>query len=235
MISGILGLSNDEPDTREIEEYRSGETAIEVNRTEYLDGHVAYHGAACGYVKKDSKEIVLSGGTNDTDEGVTVQTTPSKNEEYAYTKYVADLSEDPAFVAIDRGDGEFLWSGLLPQVGTSFSRAHIRLADWYDDYVDRDESKVWADGWSGDHPDEPEPASIQFHDDARAGETPSGMSSRRLVGFQYPWDGYMVRGVITQSGYVAVYSSSSPALFVRWLRDEVLDYATTPKQEVFDE
>lgn len=235
MIAGIIGLAHDEPDSREIEEYRSGETGIEVNRTEYLDGQTAYHGAACGYVEEQTQDIVLSGGTNGSEDGVTVQTEPSTTEKYAYTKYVADMSTDPAFVAIDRQDGEFLWEGLIPQVGSVFERAHIRLAEWYDNYAERDKSKIWADGWSGDDPDEPEPASMQFHDDARVGATPTGMSSRKLVGFEYPWDGYVMRGVITQSGYVAVYSSSSPALFARWLRDEVLEYASTDEEEVFDE
>jgi hypothetical protein len=227
MISGLLALADETPDDTEVEEFVDGNNATEANATEYLDDTKTYHGKASGFIDTEKRDIVVSGGD---DKSVKVtRGDPTHTREHVYTEWVADFNQAPSFVAVDRSEGEFLWNRLGARKGIALESAYIKLEDWLDDY----EGQVWADAWSGDEGDDEAPASVRYHDAASAVDSPA--ENARLLGFQYNWDGRWVRGVLSESGYVALYSTDHYGFFTRWLRDEVLEYAVTPSQEVFDE
>jgi len=58
------------------------------------------------------------------------------------------------------------------------------------------------------------------------------MSESKMLGFEYRWDGAPVRGVMAESGYVAIYDGlEDVAPLGRWMREEVLPYASRPEQQ----
>jgi len=232
MIAGIIGLLEQPPNETELEGWtRQPHAAATVDRTDYLDGETVYYGEACDLVEQEQKRPQVV----ETDSGRTnIAQVTDLVDEKAYTRFVADLEN--RWTTISRSEGEFFWDELGVRYGTIVERAHIDLDAWLDDYKGRDDSECWAVGWSEDGDDEEDtPASIGYHEEANLYDAPPDMAKQ--FGFKYSWDGYYVRGMLCESGYVAVYNLDNRAQFARWLTDEVLEYAEVPEdpQEVFDE
>ena len=212
----ILTLARDPPAGDPIQSRYEGRPAIDAERTELLDGETIYHGDAAVEATAETREIHVSPH----EERITTERAETVEE--VYTEWVADLDADPAWLATDTGRADGLWTLLGIEQETLFERAELDVDGFAGDYQARDHAQVWhATNQRVD-----ESVSLAYHADAEI----DGQAFTTMLGFEYKWDGAPVRGVMADSGYVAVYDGLGDAAALgRWMRDEVLPWASLPE------
>ncbi len=88
----------------------------------------------------------------------------------------------------------------------------------------REETET-ADAWnvslSRDFGGDKEKTSIDYHDAADIDAAKEGTVG---LGFRYFWGDMHVRGIVYESGYVAMYRDMATPVFAKWLREEVLPF-----------
>jgi hypothetical protein len=214
----ILGLPNGEFDEEVALETDTSQNipAIVVEETRYLDGVSIYHGTAAGRVKTSRSHVYVD---SDNDR---ISTECEEIMREVATDFYADFNA--GWVGVDTSDGDFLWQMLGPLAGAVIQRAELNLDRFAENYERRDDAECWQIGHSLD-----DSAGVAYHDEASIQTAPvHGLSQ---LGFEYWWDGQVVRGTVAASGYVAVYSNMSVEEFGRWIRDEILPYAALPEDD----
>ena len=219
----IIGLIDDRVTVTDptLEDTSNGLYALDVGATEYLDGETMYFGTAAGWVETQNEDVFVM---EDEDDGsVTIDTESETVDERVTTEFYAD--PDAGFVGVSTSDGEFLFEGLELDRGWSIYQPRIDL-DAFVEHVDRHNGHCWGYASSTeDHEDDiAGDANVNWHASASIEEA---WSAEDLVqfAFSYQYGAGHVRGVVAESGYVAMYKDWPAEKFGRWLRDHVLPYA----------
>jgi hypothetical protein len=219
----ILGLFRDSVDTSQVEfkTETNSETGIIVEENVYLDDLDAtiYSGTAAGYADTTQTEVYVHDNS--------ITTEQVAGQKHLAADYYVDF--DTGWAGIETGDAEFIWSRLAIEAGVDIERATINLDEFARDYQQRDDAHVWQlgrDEADADPDSDDEGVTIAYHDDATVREAAQGGVSQ--IGVSYRWGDQYVYGTVAASGYVAVYSTMTTAAFGRWLRDELLPYASLP-------
>ncbi|NHN40508.1 hypothetical protein G9C85_02500 [Halorubellus sp. JP-L1] len=229
MQAGILGITDDLIDEPAVTTgKKGGGVTIASEAITYLSGETEiYEGTAAGHVDT-TKQFVETAVSSDGDIiDIFTSSEPARRE--VAVDFTADLTADPGFVAVSSTDGEFLWEHLSAAKDTWIERAVIDLNSFAGALEDED-ADVWQVG--EEQASENGYVSIDYHD---AAHPPSGGSHVVQLGFVYPWNSTVVRGTITESGYVAVYAGATQAAtWGRWLREEVLPHVALPEGPTCD-
>jgi hypothetical protein len=214
----ILALADAQPAGDPIQSRWDNRPVIDAERTDLLDGETIHHGEAVVETTTEEQEITV---LRDDEH---ISTAPVETTAGVHTEWVADLDAEPAWVATDTADADRLWSLLGIEQDTHFERAELDVDGFASDYQTRDNAHVWHA--TNERVDES--VSLAYHGDAAI----DGRALTKMLGFEYRWDGAPVRGVMAESGYVAIYDGlEDVAALGRWMREEVLPYASRPEQQ----
>lgn len=220
----IIGLFDGEaPDSIE-SKHDGDDVSVQVDEVQQnLSGRPVYHGTAAKRVEREEDVVTIDPETGDIDED------EDDVERVISTEWVAFLDAGPPFVAVDSSEGTFLFDefggGIICRRGAysvDVSAERIR--------TDHDAS-FWGVNWSEGENGE----SGSYY--PGVGEDDNEILERAMsrekpqVGFSY-FDGEDVyRGVIAESGYLALFRPEDlefPGL-VAWLRNEALTDAYIPR------
>ena len=188
---------------------------------------IVQSGAVCATVEATEDSIGVS-GTN-----IEVETVSSNRR--TATEWVADPTGAGFIVAAstDSGEPPFPFDVFQARLGVRVDPVVIDvgsvisgLADAYDG-----ETEVWMDGRKSESAVETEPDNVSIS----YGRKATLESARRAeigVGFETGWRANYIKGVIYQSGYLAVWEESwGPVQFARFVADAVLPHAWVPEPE----
>ena len=206
----ILGLAADpiaDPDYA-----GSDAVGIDAETQTYLDGKEVVHGQAATELEREHEMIDYGRDY--------VETHQEPQRERVATEFFADL--DAGFVAVDKGDGDFLFDYLGVRNGTTIDRCRFDVDAFRSDLAAREKAECWhvaAD--SGDA------VSMDYHNAARF----DAEGEAAQVGFAYLFDGHPLRGVMAASGYAAVFHDEPAPVVGRWVREELFEYAALPEDE----
>lgn len=220
MQSAILALVDGEPQRMPIESQLTGDyPAIEANATQYLDGKTIYHGNAADHIETPAQEVTVR------ESGIS--TSQTKHFETVACKWYADF--EAGFIGVDTSDGDWLFQYLAAKHGVEVFETVVDLDAFAEQIAENVHARAWevSRKRSYDDDDEMEKVEINYHDSANLAETARGGNIK--LGFEYNWDGTIVRGTVSKSGYVAIYSSMTTATFGRWMHDELVDHLTIPE------
>ena len=223
MRATILGLARDEIANPTIEGRIENATypAIDATAYERLDGTTIYAGNAAGKIDTEQEEIYVS------DDAIIAET--EKAREDVYCEWIADLTA--GWVGVNRSDGEWLFDTLGATKGTLIPRAELDVdgfAEYLSDYPN-------ADAWNTtrtrrlDADGDAESATISYHDAAHLADT-GGTGQTTMLGFEYFWNDSYTRGVVSESGYVALYDGGDkPGAYAAFINSEILPFASLPE------
>lgn len=222
MRATILGLARDEIANPSIEGQLKQSTypAIDATAYERLDGTTVYAGEAANKIDTEREAIYV------TDDGIVTET--EQRSEETYCEWVADLRE--GWVGVNRSDGDWLFDTLGIAKGTLIERAEIDV-DGFAEYVsDYPNASAWnvTQTRSLDPDDDAEESTIQYHDAAHLADT-GGSRATTMLGFEYWWNDSYTRGVVSESGYVALYDGGDMAgMYAAFINSEILPFASLP-------
>jgi len=219
MIAGTIALLEetcDEP----LESWYRGESslpALDVKDTQTsFDDRPIQNGLAADAVTREAKvpevAVTVDGGPS----GIIKE--PRERSERVVTEWVADVC-GTGLIAIESVDGDGMFDFPLDlfynRAGSRPVRQFVDVEELHIAWADDDSlGDVWlnaSDGGDG--------AMIDYHQRADE-EQPANIG----LGFERPWNGTVMRGVIYESGYCAVYNCSRPTEFVRFVEDELLPF-----------
>jgi hypothetical protein len=81
-----------------------------------------------------------------------------------------------------------------------------------------------------DADDDAEESTIKYHDAANLADT-GGSRETTMLGFGYFWNDYYTRGVVSESGYVAVFDGADkPGVYAAFINSEILPFASLPEE-----
>jgi len=227
MNAGTIGLL-ESPDDEPLKNYHDGGwTTLEVRETqEYLDDSAIQSGRVAATVESEQEEIHVAGGT------VEVETIAT--QEHVWTPWVADV-DGAGFVVAERtrsGDPPFPFDVFHARTGHPVAPARIDVAAFIQRQNDAD--REW-DCWMTGRKHEQRELSV---DDTAIAYGEHAMRKDAIqaeigVGFKTPWRGTVVRGVLYESGYAAVYDPQSwgPIQFARFVQQELLSVASVPSPD----
>jgi hypothetical protein len=216
----LYDLVGDVPDDEDLVEKLDGEfPAVDVEGTHYLDGQTLYHGEAAARIHEERDLPMPTNG------GIAVE--PLEASRRVLVDFYADLQE--GWAGVSSGDGEwFVDEYLYNKHRLDAYEMYVGMESWIQDFVDEDTATVWGLTYSVESGDETTRAGAQFHRDASIEQIERDAEDISGVGFGYSWGNNPIRGVIYESGYVAVYSQSvSESMFARYLSDHVLPYTVS--------
>lgn len=216
MHSVLLYQLTGEPDRDEISSaLGNGFPAIEAESIRYLDGHTLYHGSAAARVEEETMVPMVS------EDGIA--TVQERTKRRVHTNWYADLEE--GWAGIDTSDGEFFFELLQMSHGVVGESLEVDLVSWTRQFRQHDSAYCWGLSYSEGDDEDAIRAGAGFHGDASMEVLVDNVEDVSQIGFGYDWGDLWVRGVICQSGYVAIYRDWATEQFGRWLVDEVLDHA----------
>ena len=222
MITGTIALV--EPQDEPLESwYHDDEThlpALQVEDTQTsFDDRPVQTGIAAGYDDTTRQSVSISIDPDGNPSGITVNREDDRKR--IATEWVADVTGS-GLVAIESvaGDGEFDFPLDLfyTRLGLQPERQFIDVEELY---VAWDREDVLGDIWLAAGEDM-QGTSIDYHGNAD-GETLPSIG----LGFERPWGGTVMEGVVYASGYVAVYNTTHASQFVRFVEEELLPYRYT--------
>ena len=224
MRATILGLARDDVADPTIEGRLKQSTypAIESTAYERLDGTTIYAGEAAGTIDAERETIYV------TEDGIITETEQGKED--VYCEWIADLRE--GWAGVNRSDGDWLFNTLGAAKGTLIERAEINVdgfAKYLSDYPTAD---VWnvTQTRSLDADGDAEEATIKYHDAAHLTDT-GGSRATTMLGFEYNWKEGYTRGVVSESGYVALYDGGDRAgTYAAFINSEILPFASLPEE-----
>jgi len=208
--------------------------AIDAEATHYLDDHRIYHGEAAGRVEEESERVWV------TDDGHIV----AEREPEHVTRRVewfADVSTDPGFIGVSSAsNGEWLVDRLGAQAGVIVRDTEIDVDAFADELRVEETAQAWNVSRSQvlDDDGEAEQTTIDYHDAADLEQATGGTVG---LGFDYFWHDTHMRGILYESGYVALYSDRVTEVFAEWFRQDVLPFlydagdATTTQSELTED
>ncbi|GAA0539418.1 hypothetical protein ABNG02_15860 [Halorubrum ejinorense] len=224
MRATILGLARDEIADPTIEGHVEQSTypAIDATAYERLDGTTVYAGDAANKIDTEREDIYV------TETGIVTET--AEGREDVYCEWIADLTE--GWVGVNRSDGDWLFDTLGIAKGTIIHRAEIDV-DGFAEYVsDYPKANAWntTQTRSLDADDDAEESTIKYHDAAHLADT-GGSRATTMLGFEYWWDGEYVRGVVSETGYVALFDGGDMAgMYAAFINSEILPFASLPEE-----
>jgi hypothetical protein len=190
--------------------------AVEAHATAYLDGLQLSHGRAAALIN-DERTLPMPTSSG-------IETTEMEVSRKALVDFYADL--EGGWAGISSSDGEwFVEEWLRTQHSVSAHEMMLDLEAWIDDFLAESAPEVWGVSYSVTVGDETTRAGADFHRDADLDQLERDAEYISGVGFRYDWSGDIVRGVIYESGYVALYTRFTEAQFGRWLADHVIPYS----------
>ncbi|RLM67597.1 hypothetical protein [Halorubrum sp. Atlit-26R] len=224
MRATILGLARDEVADPTIEGHLDQSTypAIDATAYERLDGTTIYAGQAAGTIDTERETIYV------TEDGIITETEQASED--VYCEWIADLRE--GWVGVNRSDGDWLFNTVGATKGTLIERAEIDVDGFAEYLSDYPNANAWnvTQTRSLDPDDDAEEATIEYHDAAHLADT-GGSRATTMLGFEYTWkDGY-TRGVVSESGYVALYDGGDRAgTYAAFINSEILPFASLPEE-----
>jgi hypothetical protein len=219
MIAGTLALLEelaDEP----LETETAGGTlpALDVRKTQAdLDGNaVAQQGYAGGRVTVEVEDVMLAQSNSDDDDPLVV-TERIETAEQHHTEWVADVTGHGLVLVASLGGDDnqpFPLDLISAQTGRDVRATGIDLrslsAAW-----DLDDEQTWYVGDS-----DVDGTTLRYHDAAgQSGDANVG------IGFERSWQTTGARGVVYESGYVAIYREWTPAVGIEFVAEEILPHA----------
>ncbi|ELZ48953.1 hypothetical protein C464_06065 [Halorubrum coriense DSM 10284] len=224
MRATILGLAQDDIADPQIESHVENATypAIDATAYERLDGTTVYAGDAAGRIDVESETIYVS------DDSIITET--EEATEHTYCEWIADLSE--GWLGVNRSDGDWLFDTVGLAKGTRIHRAQIDVdgfAEYLSDYPTADAWNV-TQTRSFDADDDAEESVIAYHDAAHLADT-GGSRDTVMLGFEYNWNEGYTRGVVSESGYVALFDGGDrPGTYAAFINSEILPFASLPEE-----
>jgi len=217
MQAAILYALEGSPDGDIIESKLDGQLpAVEAHATEYLDGLRLSHGQAAARIH-DERTLPMPTSSG-------IETEQMEVTRKALVDFYVDL--EGGWAGISSSDGEwFVEEWLLTQHSVAGHEMMLDMEAWISDFLEESSPKVWGVSYSVEGDDETTRAGADFHRDADLDQLERDDEHISGVGFRYDWSGNIVRGVIYESGYVALYNHFTEEAFGRWLADHVIPYS----------
>ena len=214
----IIGLVDGTPGD-ELSSASSKSSALDVQeRQEYLDGSSVAIGRAAT-VRSNQYE-----GPRIKEDGSIVDTEHVYNE-WIGTEWFADL-HDAGFFAVDSSAGDFAFWMARHQADANIVEPNVKLGEFVSYLEERNATFEWL-GWS-----DANEAGVYYPDlsDVDSNVQRRAMKGRKShIGFEYAGENGYIRGAAARSGYVEVYSISTPEQMTRWLKNEFLQFCEIPK------
>lgn len=212
----LYDLQGDVDEDEQLESKLDSEfPAVDAEGTHYLGGQTLYHGQAAARIYDNQKTpMPMNNG---------IETETMEVSRRVLVDFYADLQD--GWAGISSSDGEwFVDEYLLRKHGLNAFEMKIDLERWLKDFEDEPTASVWGVTYSVEAGDETTRAGGQFHRDASL----EGIEREDVsgVGFSYEW-GQRIRGVIYESGYVALYTDDLEEYFGKWLSEHILPYCVT--------
>lgn len=218
MHAAILDLVEGEPERLPIESDLEGSLpALDVESTRYPDGEEIYHGTAADLVEQSAQDVTV------TPSGI--ETERIEELEKVATDWYADF--DAGWIGFDSSDGEFISEILAARHGVEVYEGALDVDAFAEHLVEKDISGAWQTGRKKTLDDDGEASRVEinYHDSASLRAAAQGDNVQ--LGFRNTWGDMRVRGTVTRSGYVALYTSTTTPVFARWMREEVVPFLTT--------
>jgi len=224
MRATILGLARDEIADPAVESHLEQSTypAIAATAFERLDGTTVYAGEAAAKIDTEREDIYV------TETGIATETVEGRED--VYCEWTADLNA--GWVGVNRSDGDWLFDTLGATKGTLIHRATIDVDGFAEYLTDYPNANAWnvTQTRSLDPDDDAEESTIQYHDAAHLADT-GGSRATTMLGFSYYWNGRHTRGVVAESGYVAVFDGcDTPGRYAAFINSEMLPFASLPEE-----
>jgi len=218
MLAGTIARLQHPVDSLLEDHHRGGALpALSVEQTQTrVDDPPVQAGSAATTIETQAIDAMV---LEDTDTPGVLHTEQVASTTTIVADWVADVTGTGLVVA-STTDGDDRWAfpyGLVAnQTGERLDRLEIDVTQMHAAWSsDDDLGDVWMTGAS----DDDDATQIQYHDAADIETRPTiGM------GFTRPWGGTVVRGIVYQSGYVAIYSAETPATFIGFLEECILPY-----------
>ena len=226
MRATILALTRDDIADPAVESRVENATypAIDATAYERLDGTTVYAGDAAAKITRERDAIYV------TETDIIVEPGEEEYDETVVCEWIADLSA--GWVGVDTSDGDWLFEALAGAKGTLIERAEIDV-DGFAAYVS---DYPTADAWNVtqsrrlDPDGDAEESVIAYHDAAHLADT-SGSRDTTMLGFEYNWNEGYTRGVVAESGYVALYDGGDrPGTYAAFINSEILPFASLPEE-----
>jgi len=226
MRATILALARDDIADPTVESRIENATypAIDATAYERLDGTTVYAGDAAAKVTRERDAIYV------TEDDIIVEAGEAEFDETVVCEWIADLSA--GWVGVDTSDGDWLFDALGGAKGTLIERAEIDV-DGFAAYVS---DYPTADAWNVtqsrrlDPDGDAEESVIAYHDAAHLADT-SGSRDTTMLGFEYTWNEGYTRGVVAESGYVALFDGGDrPGTYAEFINSEILPFASLPEE-----
>lgn len=219
MYAGTLGRLQNAVDAELETTFAEGGTlpGLDVERTQHsFDNRPIQAGQAATRVETTTQDVSV--GVNAEGEPLAIDTERRETMEDIVTDWVADVTGTGLVAAASvTGDGEFAFPFDLFTAVTDerIDRLEVNVLELHEAW---DEDDTAGDVWmtAGD---DGEGANIAYHSAASRDDQPT-----IGIGFERPWNGTVERGVVFESGYVAVYSASSASSFIRFVEEELLPF-----------
>jgi hypothetical protein len=226
MHSALLYALVGEPKETSIDSHLgNGFPAIDAETIQYLDGHTLCHGQAVAQVEEQRQQPIVD------DEGIWTESAWQSRR--VLTNWYADL--EAGWAGIDTSDGEFFFKMLAATHAVSSEKMEIGLEAWARDFLQNDSAYCWGLSYSEGDDEDAIRAGAGFHQDASLEQLDANKQDVSAIGFGYEWADARARGIICESGYVAIYRDWTEELFGRWLSDQVLPYTVYDADSVNQE
>ncbi|OYR68147.1 hypothetical protein [Halorubrum ezzemoulense] len=226
MRATILGLARDNITDPTIESRIENATypAIDATAYERLDGTTVYAGDAAAKITRERDAIYV------TETDIIVEPGEEEYDETVVCEWIADLSA--GWVGVDTSDGDWLFDTLGATKGTLIERAEIDVDGFAEYLSDYPTSDAWNVTQSRrlDPDGDAEESVIAYHDAAHLADT-SGSRDTTMLGFEYNWNEGYTRGVVSESGYVALFDGGDrPGTYAAFINSEILPFASLPEE-----
>jgi hypothetical protein len=225
MIAGTLAVL-EEPAAEPLETATSGGTlpALDVRTTQTdLQGDaVAQQGHAGGTVRAQTEDVMVARTRDDEKEPIVVTERVEGREEH-HTEWVADVTGHGIVLIGSLGGSDelpFPLDLMASQTDRAIQPTSIDLESLAVTWNLNDE-QTWYTGDSDD-----DGTTLGYHD--QAGH-PAGANVG--LGFSRSWRSTGCRGVVYESGYVAIYRDWTAAVAIKFVAEEILPHARADSQQ----
>lgn len=223
MIAGTIAQLT-QPAQKPLESWSQGgqlpALAVSDSQRELHGNSVAQSGTAAGRVNQPELEAGV------TREGkIWTETHPTPRD--VATEWVADITGAGIIAAESvhgSGDFAFPFDLIMSRCGERVERLAFELdaiAEAWDDSGDL--QKQWMIGT-----DSGNGVSIDYHDNANLVDA---RDANVGLGFILAWDGTVAKGVLYESGYLAVFEEWTAAMYLRFIQQELLPHSYVPEDE----
>jgi len=211
----VLGLFTSAPED-ELESQHGDLASLQVTDVqETVDGRRVYAGEAAriGTEERDVPTIGADGEIEEVTQNVQTRT---------HCDWFAVLDADPAFVAVDSSDADFVFRQIGLITGGHVQEA-VYSVDWVQDHIESRGASIWQVLWSNTD----EAGSLYPGPDTDEDVIKRGLrSDLSQLGFTVQYDGQLLRGTIASSGYCELYKPDWGFVeMAQWIESELLQHS----------